>query len=114
MPAAAAGRSLPRSVPPALPASLPRFMAVPLLLAPPFPDTDDAGDYIKHSLTTAQAATFLAWSALEFPRGLAAAGQGRAVLREVVWAADYLAACHLAPFRFVGLIGDPGVELLHK
>lgn len=69
---------------------------------------DDAGDFIKHSLTIAQAALFLAWSAIDFPAGLAAAGQGRYAVREVVWAADYLTACHLAPYRYVGLIGDPG------
>lgn len=49
-----------------------------------------------------------AWSALDFPAGPAAAGQGRYAVREVVWAADYLTACHLAPYRYVGLIGDPG------
>lgn len=29
----------------------------------------DAGDFIKHSLTTAQASTFLAWAALDFVTG---------------------------------------------
>ncbi len=49
-----------------------------------------------------------AWSVLDFPAGVAAAGQGLHAVSEVVWAADYLTACHLAPYRYVGLIGDPG------
>ncbi len=74
---------------------------------PPAPLGDPA-DYIKHSLTIAQSATFLAWGAIDFSAGHSTAGQAGYARAAVKWAADYLRACHLAPDRFVGLIGNPG------
>ena len=71
----------------------------------------DAGDYIKHALTIAQSSTFLAWGALDFAAGHAAAGQSRWAAEAVLWAAHYLRACHLEHRRFVGLIGNPGARL---
>ncbi|KAL4457269.1 hypothetical protein ABPG75_012134 [Micractinium tetrahymenae] len=70
----------------------------------------DAGDYIKHSLTIAQSAAFLAWGAIDFGSGQATAGQAQYAQAAVKWAADYLQACHIAPDRFVGLIGNPDID----
>ncbi|KAL4444350.1 hypothetical protein ABPG75_012087 [Micractinium tetrahymenae] len=70
----------------------------------------DAGDMIKHSLTIAQSSLFLAWAALDFPAGVAAAGQTGYSRAAVGWAADYLLRCSIGPNRFVGLIGDPDVD----
>ncbi|KAI7841709.1 hypothetical protein COHA_004576 [Chlorella ohadii] len=70
----------------------------------------DAGDFIKHSLTTAQASTFLAWAALDFMTGFNASGQlpyAQATVRNM---ASYLAACHISTDQYVGLIGDPDVD----
>ncbi|PSC72455.1 Endoglucanase A [Micractinium conductrix] len=70
----------------------------------------DAGDYIKHSLTTAQASLFLAWAALDFGTGMATARQTAAAMAAVKWATDYLLNCSATPNQIVGLIGDPDVD----
>ncbi|PSC67746.1 endo-beta-1,4-glucanase 1 [Micractinium conductrix] len=54
----------------------------------------DAGDTIKHSLTTDRTH----------------AGQLATAKASVRWGADYLQACHVAQYQFVGLIGDPDVD----
>lgn len=48
-------------------------------------------------MTIAQSAVFISWAALDFAPGHAAAGQAGWAREAVQWAADYLAACHLAP-----------------
>jgi hypothetical protein len=45
----------------------------------------DAGDHIKHALTTAQSVVFLAWSALDFQAGHAA-GERRSWLGKLLGA----------------------------
>ncbi|EFN57879.1 hypothetical protein CHLNCDRAFT_8109, partial [Chlorella variabilis] len=70
----------------------------------------DAGDTIKHGLTTAETVTFLAWAALDFRQGHATAAQVGHAKRAVKWGADYLAACRTGRDQFVGLIGDPDVD----
>lgn len=74
------------------------------------PCRHDAGDYIKHSLTTAQAALFLATAALDFSAGHNAAGQAAWARAAVKWAADYLVRAHQEPRKFVGLVADPAVD----
>jgi len=58
----------------------------------------DAGDYIKYGQPGAYTVAMLAWSALEFPRGLAAAGALTEMQLAVRWGADYIleAAKHLS------------------
>ncbi|KAI3425705.1 hypothetical protein D9Q98_007681 [Chlorella vulgaris] len=71
----------------------------------------DAGDYIKHALTVAQSATFIAWGGIDFAAGHVRANQLQHVRSAVKWAADYLRGCHIERgSRFVGLIGAPDVD----
>jgi hypothetical protein len=70
----------------------------------------DAGDFIKHGLTMAQAATFLAWAGLDFAQGFNASGKLPYVQATVRNMAGYLAACHISADQFVGLIGNPDVD----
>ncbi|EFN55441.1 hypothetical protein CHLNCDRAFT_133737 [Chlorella variabilis] len=71
----------------------------------------DAGDYIKHALTVAKTATFLAWGAVDFQGGHERASQLQHARAAVKWAADYLRGCHLERGRcYVGLIGNPDID----
>lgn len=70
----------------------------------------DAGDHLKLNFPLATSTALLAWGLLDFPAGYAAAGQAGAALATLRWAADYLMACHTAEERYVGQIGDPGVD----
>lgn len=50
----------------------------------------DAGDYIKFTLTTAYAASMIAWSLYEYPESYYATGLYSEALGQVKWASDYL------------------------
>lgn len=50
----------------------------------------DAGDYIKFTLTTAYAASMIAWSLYEFPDSYLTTGLYDEALGQIRWAADYL------------------------
>ncbi len=50
----------------------------------------DAGDYIKFTLTTAYAASMIAWSMHEYPDAYLATGLADEALGQIRWAADYL------------------------
>ncbi len=49
----------------------------------------DAGDYIKFTLTTAYAASMLAWSLYEYPESYASTGLAEEALGQIRWAADF-------------------------
>lgn len=49
----------------------------------------DAGDYIKFTLTTAYAASMIAWSLYEYPESYTATGLLDEALGQIRWAADY-------------------------
>jgi len=50
----------------------------------------DAGDYIKFTLTTAYAASMIAWSLYEYPDAFATTGLTDEALGQIRWATDYL------------------------
>lgn len=50
----------------------------------------DAGDYIKFTLTTAYAASMIAWSVYEYPEAYDTTGLKGEALGQIRWAADYL------------------------
>ena len=50
----------------------------------------DAGDYIKFTLTTAYAASMIAWSMHEYPEAYAATGLAGEAMGQIRWATDYL------------------------
>src|SRR5690606_30996544 len=49
----------------------------------------DAGDYIKFTLTTAYAASMLAWSVYEYPEAYQETSLLEEALGQIRWAADY-------------------------
>ena len=62
----------------------------------------DAGDYIKFTLTTAYAASMIAWSMHEFPDAYLATGLAGEALGQIRWATDYLMKA-----TFIRDDGDP-------
>jgi hypothetical protein len=50
----------------------------------------DAGDYIKFTLTTAYAASMIAWSLYEYPESYELTGLSDEALDQIRWASDYL------------------------
>jgi len=52
----------------------------------------------------AASTTQLAWGAITFKQGYAAAGQTNHMINCLKWATDYFLAAHIAPGTFVGQV----------
>lgn len=74
----------------------------------------DAGDYLKLNFPLASVVSFLAWGMLEFKEGYQQAGQTQHALDNLYAAADYLRRCHIAPRKYIGQIGHPGMLNLNN
>ncbi|PSC71377.1 Endoglucanase A [Micractinium conductrix] len=70
----------------------------------------DAGDTLKLQFPLATSLAFLAWGALEFPQGYAAAGATEAALDNLRWGAAFLMACHPSDNVYIAQIGEPGAD----
>ncbi|XP_037070229.1 endoglucanase 13-like [Pollicipes pollicipes] len=70
----------------------------------------DAGDHVKFGFPMAGMTTVLAWGALDFADGYAAAGQTGYVLDAIRWATDYFVKCHVAPTIFYGQVGNGSID----
>lgn len=69
----------------------------------------DAGDYLKLNFPLASTVTLLAWGLLEFNQGYNQSGQTQYAMDNLYAAVDYLKRCHIAPRKYVGQIGHPGM-----
>lgn len=70
----------------------------------------DAGDYVKFNFPMAASTTLLAWGAIDYSKGYAAAGQTQATLNTIKWATDYFIKCHVSPNELYAQVGDGNAD----
>jgi len=66
----------------------------------------DAGDYVKFGMTAAFTTAMLSWALVEFPKGIADAGQTDNAYTAARWGAEYLLKCVLDDNRIVAQVGE--------
>jgi len=70
----------------------------------------DAGDHVKFGLPMLSSMTLLAWGAIEYPQGYAAAGQKATILDAIRWGMDWVIKAHPSPNVFYGQVGKGGTD----
>ena len=70
----------------------------------------DAGDHVKFGFPMAFSATALAWGAIDFQPGYAAAGQLAQIKKNLRFVNDYFIRCHPAPNELWGQVGNGGLD----
>jgi endoglucanase len=68
------------------------------------------GSYLKFPLINSYMAVMLAWEGIEEGPALNKSGVLPDLRWKVKWAADYLMACHVAPYVYVGLNGNDTMD----